>query len=437
MFILTGAGSLLASCVGACAMTACCAATKELMRRSARLAYCLLFVLAMLSAWLLRDFAGPLLERIPWIVRRDVPDIPDAWYGKQAVYRISMGNWLFFAVLALALLGVKYRSDKRDMYLHHGGWIIKLLLWVAFNAAPFLLPVPVVGAYAWVARIGGGAFLVLQMLILLDFTQTLNDTWVEADDERYLYLLLAATVGCYVGTIGTAGFLFYLFNPQSGQPCSLNVFLIVSSLLLVGAFSLVSLHPAAKNGSLFPSAVIGMYCMYLTYSALASEPHSYECNGLYHGGDDGDAGAISAGNESTLILSMLGTLAAVVWSALRAGSNTALFSTSTPTAAVVEQPLIETGSNGSEAAGDEEDGGKAMDEFEPVSYNYSFFHFIFSLASMYLGMLLTGWGVGVEAKDQIDVGWASVWVKIGALWLIGLMYIWTLLAPSIFPDREF
>lgn len=81
MFILTGAGSLLASCVGACAMTACCAATKELMRRSARLAYCLLFVLAMLSAWLLRDFAGPLLERIPWIVRRDVPDIPDAWCG--------------------------------------------------------------------------------------------------------------------------------------------------------------------------------------------------------------------------------------------------------------------------------------------------------------------------------------------------------------------
>jgi|Transcript_9089 hypothetical protein len=432
MFIFTGAAGLVASCLGACAMTACCTGTKELMRRSARLAYCLLFVLAMVTAWILRDFAQPLLEKIPWIVR---PDVSDAWYGKQAVYRISLGNFSFFGILALALLGVKYRSDKRDVYLHHGGWIIKLVLWLLFNALPFLAPVPLVSGYAWLARVGGGAFLVLQMLILLDFTQTLNDSWVEADDERYLYILLAATLGCYAGIVGTAAFLLYVFK-TAGSSCSLNVFLIVSSLLLVIAFSVVSLHPAAKNGSLFPSAVIGMYCMYLTYSALASEPHNYECNGLYNG----DKG-ISAGNESTLVLSMLGTLGAVVWSALRAGSNTALFSTSSPTAAaLVEQPLIETGSDSGDrsAAGDEEEaGGKAMDEFEPVSYNYSFFHFIFSLASMYLGMLLTGWGVGVEEQDVIDVGWASVWVKVGALWLIGLMYVWTLLAPAVFPDREF
>ena len=35
------------------------------MRRSARLAYCVLFTLAMLLAWVLRDFAKPLLEKIP------------------------------------------------------------------------------------------------------------------------------------------------------------------------------------------------------------------------------------------------------------------------------------------------------------------------------------------------------------------------------------
>ncbi len=31
-----------------------------------------------------------------------------------------------------------------------------------------------------------------------------------------------------------------------------------------------------------------------------------------------------------------------------------------------------------------------MQDYEPVSYNYSFFHFIFSLASMYIAMLMTG-----------------------------------------------
>ena len=32
-----------------------------------------------------------------------------------------------------------------------------------------------------------------------------------------------------------------------------------------------------------------------------------------------------------------------------------------------------------------------MADFEPVTYNYSWFHFIFSLASMYIAMLMTGY----------------------------------------------
>lgn len=35
------------------------------MRRSARLAYCVLFTLAMVLAWVLRDFAKPLIDKIP------------------------------------------------------------------------------------------------------------------------------------------------------------------------------------------------------------------------------------------------------------------------------------------------------------------------------------------------------------------------------------
>lgn len=35
------------------------------MRKSARLAYCVLFTLAMVLAWVLRDFAKPLIDKIP------------------------------------------------------------------------------------------------------------------------------------------------------------------------------------------------------------------------------------------------------------------------------------------------------------------------------------------------------------------------------------
>ena len=82
-------------------------------------------------------------------------------------------------------------------------------------------------------------------------------------------------------------------------------------------------------------------------------------------------------------------------------------------------------------------GSKAMDEFELVTYSYSFFHLIFALASMYIAMLMTGWGTGAEERDLIDVGWTSVWVKIVAQWATVALYAWTMAAPLLFPDRDF
>ena len=97
----------------------------------------------------------------------------------------------------------------------------------------------------------------------------------------------------------------------------------------------------ARNGSLFPSAVITLYVTYLGYSALQSEPHDYECNGVGH--------RITAASATTLALGMLLTLLSVVYSALRAGSNTRTFLTSSasgsPTARDVEEALLDQGTS--------------------------------------------------------------------------------------------
>ena len=77
-------------------------------------------------------------------------------------------------------------------------------------------------------------------------------------------------------------------------------------------------------------------------------------------------------------------------------------------------------------------------EYDPVDYSYSFFHFVFAVASMYIAMLMTNWGSpSAVGKDQIDVGWTSVWVKIVSQWLMGGLYTWVLLAPLILRDRDF
>ena len=45
------------------------------------------------------------------------------------------------------MLGVKFKGDKRDKYLQHGGWIVKAALWLLCNALPFFLPNSLVNSY--------------------------------------------------------------------------------------------------------------------------------------------------------------------------------------------------------------------------------------------------------------------------------------------------
>lgn len=57
---------------------------------------------------------------------------------------------LLFAVLALVMAfpgPVKYKSDWRDRGLHHGGYFVKVALWMGFNILPFFFPNGLVNAY--------------------------------------------------------------------------------------------------------------------------------------------------------------------------------------------------------------------------------------------------------------------------------------------------
>jgi hypothetical protein len=447
MFVASYLASCAASAAGYCACWTAAGCTKAMMKRSARVAYSFLFFLAIVISWVMRDFARPLLEKIPWIMRAATGFEPsDKWFGQQAVYRISMGNFLFFGSMSLALLGVKYKGDKRGQVLQQGNWMIKLVVWVLFMALPFLFPNGLVQAYGWGARFGSALFLIIQMIILLDFTQSWNDAWVAngEDDPRWLYGLLGLTVTAFLGVLGISGVLFYFFKPAGAGSCSLNVFFITASLLLCVGFSMLSLMPFARNGSLFPSSTTALYIMYLCYSALQSEPRDYECNGLGH--------RLNAASGSTLVIGMLVTLLSVVYSALRAGSNTKLFllddssdeeevRLGTPLIdaeavagahAAAEAPAQASANRDSSSAGAK----AAIDDYAPITYNYSFFHLIFALASMYIAMLMTGWGAVEQEKDRLDVGWTSVWVKTGAEWVTALLYTWTLLAPALMPDRD-
>jgi len=61
-------------------------------------------------------------------------------------------------------------------------------------------------------------FLVIQMVILLDFTAAWNASWVQKESESWLYALLAVTLTCVGGALTLVGLLFHWYVISPGSP---------------------------------------------------------------------------------------------------------------------------------------------------------------------------------------------------------------------------
>lgn len=410
--------SCLASCCVSMTCGLCTSVASGISRKSARLGYCGLFGLSLIVSWILREVATPLLRKISWI--NTSHDEPKEWYQVQAVLRVSLGNFLFFGILSLIMIGVKDQNDRRDS-LHHGGWIAKMVVWALLVVLMFFLPNVIITIYGVLSKFGAGLFLLVQVIILLDATHSWNDALVAKDDQKWYIALLVISIVCYLGAYVLSGILFIWFNP-SGHDCGLNVFFLVMTMILAFAFAAIALHPKV-NGSLLPASVISVYCAYVCYTGLSSEPRDYACNGLHE--------RSRAVTISTLVLGLITTVLSILYSALRAGSSTTFLSPPSSPRAGDKKPLLD--SEDVETGKDKQKDSEA----QPVSYSYSFFHLIFALSSMYSAMLLSGWTSSSGNSDLIDVGWTSVWVRIATEWVTAGLYIWSLIAPLVFPDREF
>ena len=64
---------------------------------------------------------------------------------------------------------------------------------------------------------------------------------------------------------------------------------------------------------------------------------------------------------------------------------------------------------------------------------------VLGLVSCFFAMALTSWGTIESGGDAAnpDVGRVSMWIIIASQWLALLLYLWTLTAPRLFPDRDF
>jgi len=104
---------------------------------------------------------------------------------------------------------------------------------------------------------------------------------------------------------------------------------------------------------------------------------------------------------------------------------------------------INTNAELSESISEESDSDAVPDQ--NVAYNYTFFHFTFMLAALYLAMVLTNWetvssltGETVETGSIfVDQGMSAVWVKIISSWITFALFLWTMIAPVVCVNRNF
>ncbi|XP_032228872.1 probable serine incorporator [Nematostella vectensis] len=445
---LSSAAPVAACCCGSSACFCCCARCPSCKNSTAsRIVYTLLLFLGTLvSAVMLAPGIRAKLDDIPHFCQAVPHDACDSLVGYLAVYRVCFGMAGFFLLMALMMFKVRSSRDPRAKF-QNGFWFVKIALLIGLVVAAFFIPKGDFGkAWMYVGMIGGYLFIILQLILLIDFAYSWSESWVEkyetTGNKRWYWALVVVTSGMYLISIASVVCFFYFFTQPDG--CKTNKFYISLNLCLCIVVSVLAIIPKVQevqpSSGLLQAAVITLYTMYLTWSAMSNEPDAV-CN---------PSGTLLNGSNTNLTPTMSGhsivaaalMFAMVVYSCLRTSSTSQIGGVRLSNHSM-EETLLPDYSNDAEAAkDDDEDKPKHQkvydDESTSVSYNYSFFHFTFFLASLYIMMTLTNW-YSPQGSDfsKLTSNWATVWVKISTSWVCLALYAWTLLAPVLMPDRDF
>ncbi|KAF1992435.1 TMS membrane protein/tumor differentially expressed protein [Aulographum hederae CBS 113979] len=433
-----------------------------------RIAYALLLLVNSIVSWLmLTDWAVKKLQHLTLDYMTISCNGKDC-YGFVAVHRMNFALGAFHALLAIILLGVNSSRDKRAAF-QNGFWGPKIIAWLGLIVVSFLIPDGFFITWGnYVALVGAILFLLLGLILLVDLAHNWAEYCIakieDTDSKVWKGLLISSTVGMYLASL-TMTIVMYIFFAAGG--CSMNQAAITINLLFSVGITALSIHPTIQEhnprAGLAQSAMVAVYCTYLTMSAVGMEPDDKHCNPLVRASGTRKASIVLGAIVTFLTMAYTTTRAATYGLALGNKANTysPVASDDYEHGLVTQQPgsrrelrqaalraAVESGSLPASALDDDDDSddesedgganGGRDDERNQTQYNYSLFHIIFLLSTAWVATLLT---MNQDPKntdgDFVAVGrtyWAS-WVKIVSAWVCYGIYSWSLLAPSVMPDR--
>lgn len=317
-------------------------------------------------------------------------DCDERW-GQLGVMRVMFGSTVLFALLGLIMTGVKTSQDGRAG-LQNGFWGIKLLLIVGLSTAAFFMPNHFFsGPMGYIGLIGGFMFLIVQMILLVDFAHAWAESWVgkmEEGSSCHKWGLLIATLSMYLVSFTATVLLFVFYTKPHGgsdSSCELEKFLISFNGVLAILMTIVGVNgrvrEAMPKSGLLQSGVMVFYTTYLTWSALS---------------DNGPCrpGSMDANSTTDTVLAAMLTFVAVCYASLRTTSASQIGKLGMGDNDEENKALLK---DNDDDADSEEGGRKAHNthdnERDGVTYNWSMFHLTFMLASLYIMMVLCDWGV--------------------------------------------
>jgi len=242
------------------------------------------------------------------------------------VHRICFALAAFHAILSLALVGVKDTRSKRAA-IQNGWWGPKVLAWLVLVGLSFLVPNGFFIHFwaSWVALPGSMAFILIGLVLLVDFAHTWSETclerWEATDSAVWKWVLIGSTLGLYALTVALTTVQYVFF---AGTGCGLNTGLITLNWVLSLAVSALSVAPAVQESNprsgLAQSGMVVAYTSYLTTSAIANhdDPGSAgRCNPL----QSRAAGA----RTGMVVLGAVFTFLAIAYSTSRAATQSRAF----------------------------------------------------------------------------------------------------------------
>ena len=449
-----------------------------------RIAYAVILLINSIISWLmLTPWALKKLEHLT-LEYMTITCQGKQCYGFVAVQRVNFALGLFHFSLTLLLLGVKSSRDGRAA-LQNGYWGPKVIVWLGFVVMTFFIPEAFFQVWGkYFALAGAMMFVLLGLILLVDLAHTWAEFCLEKienyDSKAWRGVLIGSTLGMYTLSFAMT-IIMYIFFANGG--CAMNqaaitVCLFIEvlptattdylqvNLIILLIISAISVHPTVQEynpqAGLAQSAMVAVYCTYLTMSAVSMEPDDHNCNPLIRAKGTRTASIVIGAIVTMLTIAYTTTRAATQGLAL--GSQTSHSYSKLGSEEAAEHGLVDTqpsssrremraealraaveaGSLPASALDDDDDdsessdghGGKD-DERGGTQYNYSLFHVIFLLATCWVATLLTQNIDFENTGDFAAVGrtyWAS-WVKIVSAWVAYGIYSWSLVAPVTMPDR--